>query len=118
MELEDNSTHDGKGIIHESKPVRTQGVDPKITKDDRVYTIDDVQELVADEDIDTLMEVFTTQRQYIKLHPTMKKSMKKKGLDDLRNMIWDVTRELGRAFPMREARQLTRLCYLSGNSNY
>tara|TARA_Y100000593_G_C4197290_1_gene279964 strand:+ start:377 stop:742 length:366 start_codon:yes stop_codon:yes gene_type:complete len=99
--------------IRSGKNVKAVGV--KTTTDDRIYTINDLPELIIGEEIDIITDIFQAERHRIKFG-TQSKGTKKREMEDLRNMLWDTYYELGkRVWPMKEVGKISRLCYI-GNS--
>ena len=119
--MEDNSNSNvstegyskSKEGIKSGRKVKAVGL--QVKTDNRIYTINDLPELIIGEEIDVITDIFQAERHRIKFG-TQSKGQKKKQMEDLRNMLWDTYYELGkRVWPMKEVSQISRLCYIGNN---
>ena len=99
--------------IKSGRKVKAVGL--QVKTDNRIYTINDLPELIIGEDIELITDIFQAERHRIKFG-TQSKGQKKKQMDDLRNLVWDTYYELGkRVWPMKEVAAISRLCYIGNN---
>ena len=119
MELSNDSNVSTEGYskgnegIKSGKNVKAVGL--QVKTDNRIYTINDLPELIIGEDIELITDIFQAERHRIKFG-TQSKGQKKKQMDDLRYLVWDTYYELGkRVWPMKEVAAISRLCYIGNN---
>tara|TARA_R100000234_G_scaffold114013_2_gene88868 strand:- start:255 stop:596 length:342 start_codon:yes stop_codon:yes gene_type:complete len=113
MDESNESVDNGAKII--SKAINVQPVDMGDTLDDRVYTINDLPELVSQGESEKVLEILKAQRTATVMSPTKSKAAKRRELKDLQDLAWSAYREFGREISRQEWKSEIRLMFLGNN---
>ena len=98
-----------------SKAINVQPVNMSQTRDDRVYTINDLPELVAQGESEKVLEILKAQRTATVMSPTKSKAAKRRELRELQDLAWSAYREFGREISRQEWKSEIKLMFLGNN---
>ncbi len=112
---DDNKTIDNGASQVIRKSIIVQPVDMGTSVDERVYSVNDLPELVSMGETDKVLEILKSQRTAIVMHPTKSRAAKRRELKDLQDLGWSAYREFGREISKQEWKAELRLMYLGNN---
>ena len=95
--------------LSSGKQIRAIGVTP--SDDKRIYTMNDLAELIMAEDVGIIEDLFQAERHRIKFDHHASPGAKKKAMEKLRDNLWATHYELGKyVWPMNRVKEISKLC--------